>query len=350
MENKINRLANLHETGSFLFASKIETFYLTGASFDGFWILALKGKICILASKMIENQVREFFAGQNTHIYIGVPFAQKAAEIIKENKESSVLADSKYISAFEYLTLNSKFAQHNIKVETKEGILDKLRTVKSGSEIENLKESCRIVSRVCETIKSELRSGLSELDIHYRIIELFAKNKVKESFTPIVAAGKNSANPHHASSGYKINENDIIMMDLGCVYKGYCSDLTRTYYLGKISDKFRKVWDIVKKSQSAVLKEIKAGSPLSMADETARAVIDAAGYKDNFIHTTGHGVGIEIHEMPSLSPNAEGIFLRNMAVTVEPGIYLNEEFGVRIEDTALITDNGCEILTSAAYE
>jgi Xaa-Pro aminopeptidase len=180
-------------------------------------------------------------------------------------------------------------------------------------------------------------------------MELFAKNKVKESFTPIVSAGKNYANPHHASSGYKMKEDDAVMIDMGCIYKGYCSDLTRTYYLGKISGKFRKIWNIVKESQSAVLKEIKAGLPLSWADKTARSIIDAAGYKDNFIHTVGHGVGIEIHEKPSLSMNAEGIFMRGMAVTVEPGIYLNDEFGVRIEDTALITETGREILTGAVY-
>ncbi|MDR2425730.1 MAG: aminopeptidase P family protein [Endomicrobium sp.] len=350
MFEKVKILKKQFYKKSLLFTNTLETFYLTGANFGGFWILTLKGKICLIASKMIENQVREFFTGQNIHIYICVPFAQKAAEIIKEHKENLVLTDSRYISTSGYLTLKTDFSKNDIRIEIKSGILDKLRAVKSENEIKNLKEACRIVSQVCETVKSKLKPGIMELDVHYKILELFAKNKVKESFTPIVAAGKNSANPHHASSNYKIKKNDTIMLDIGCMYNGYCSDLTRTYYLGKINDKFRKIWDTVKQSQSAVLKKIKAGLPLSWADKTARAVIDMAGYKDNFIHMTGHGVGIEIHEMPSLSSDAEGIFLRNMAVTIEPGIYLNDDFGVRIEDTVLITDKGCEILTSAAYE
>ena len=347
MKDKIKKLFDKYQTEAFIFTGRTETFYLTGAGFDGFWILAVKEKIYAVCSKMIENQVKEFFAGQDIHIYTGASFADKAAEILKENETYCVLLDPRYINAADHIMLNSKFLDQKIKIETKTGLLDELRLVKTSGEIENLKESCRIVSEVCETVKRELRPGLTELDIHYRIIELFAKYKVKESFSPIVAAGKNSANPHHASSAYKIAENDIVLIDLGCIYKGYCSDLTRTYFLGKINGKFREVWDIVKKSQNAVLKEIKAGLPFSCADKTARMVIDAAGYKDNFIHNTGHGIGIEIHEMPSLSSNAEGVFLRNMAVTVEPGIYLNGEFGIRIEDTVLITDKGCEILTTA---
>jgi len=349
MKNKIKQLREKYKTEAFIFTGRTETFYLSKADFDGFWILAVKDKIYVICSKMIENQVKEFFAGQDMHICSASPFTDKAVEILKENETDCVLSDSRYMNAADYIALDSKLSAAKIKVEAKRGLLDELRLVKSADEIENLKESCRIVSEVCETIKRELKPGLTELDIHYKIIELFAKYKVKESFAPIVAAGKNSANPHHASSDYKIAENDIIMIDLGCVYKGYCSDLTRTYFLGKMNDKFRNVWDIVKESQNAVLKEIKAGLPLSWADKTARAVIDAAGYKDNFIHTTGHGVGIEIHEMPSLSSNAEGIFLRNMTVTVEPGIYLNGEFGVRIEDTILIKEDSCEVLTTAEY-
>lgn len=349
MHDKIKQIQKKYNKNCFLFTNSKETFYLSGADFDGFWILAVKDNIYVLASKMIENQIREFFSEKNTHIYISVPFTPKAADILKDSGESELLIDSKYVNAFNYFDINSKFLQQKINVEVKAGILDELRMIKSETEIVKLKEACRIVSEVCETVKKELCPGITELDVHYRIMELFAKNQVKESFTPIVAAGRNSANPHHASSNYKIKEEDAVMMDIGCVYKGYCSDLTRTYYLGKINGKFRKIWDTVKESQSAVLKEIKAGLPVCWADKTARAVIDSAGYKDNFIHTTGHGVGIEIHEMPSLSSNAEGLFLRNMAVTVEPGIYINNEFGVRIEDTILIKDDGCEILTSAAY-
>jgi Xaa-Pro aminopeptidase len=253
------------------------------------------------------------------------------------------------MNATDFILINENLSYEKINLIKKTGILDSLRIIKSTIEIENLKKACQIVSEVCNTVKGELKPGLSEIDIHYRVIELFAKNRVTESFTPIIASGTNSANPHHRSSNRKITENDIVMMDIGCMYNGYCSDLTRTYFLGKINNNQKRIWDIVKSSQSAVLKEIKAGLPVSWADKTARDIIEAAGYKDKFIHTTGHGVGIEIHEMPSLAPNAESIFLTYMAVTVEPGIYIEGEFGVRIEDTILIKENGCEVLTSAVY-
>ena len=349
MKNKIKQLTEKYKADYYLFTSRKETFYITGAAFDGFWMLIVKEEIYIICSQMTENQVREYFEGHNTNIYIGVPFWKSVTNILKSKNADSVVADTKYMTASDFILMGERLNAQDIQLISKFGVLDDMRMIKTESEAENLREACRIVSKVCDTVRSELRPGLSELDVHYRILELFSQNRVKESFTPIVAAGKNSANPHHISSNYKISENDAVMIDLGCVYKGYCSDLTRTYYLGKISDKFRKIWDIVKQSQSAVLKDIKSGLPLSWADKTARSVIEAAGYKDKFIHTTGHGVGIEIHEKPSLAANAEGVFLTQMAVTVEPGIYLEGEFGVRIEDTIIITEKGCEILTSAAY-
>ncbi|MDR1696018.1 MAG: aminopeptidase P family protein [Endomicrobium sp.] len=349
MKEKINKLYCEYKTDAFVFTGKTETFYLSQAAFDGFWILAVKDEIFVICSKMIENQVKEYFAGKDIHIYIGVSFAKSVSEILQNKNAENIAVDANYMTAADFFALNGNLESAGINVLRKNGILNGLRIVKTAQEIECLKESCKIVSKVCDTVKNELKPGLSEIDIHYRIIELFARNNVKESFTPIVASGTNSANPHHASSGRKIAENDIVMIDLGCIYKGYCSDLTRTYFLGKINAKFFEIRDIVKKSHDAVISSIKAGQPFSSADKTARDIISSYGYKDKFIHTTGHGVGIEIHEMPSLSSNAEGVFLPKTAVTVEPGIYLEGEFGVRIEDTVIVNENGCEVLTFAAY-
>ncbi|MCL2389984.1 MAG: aminopeptidase P family protein [Endomicrobia bacterium] len=349
MKEKIKRLYSKYKTDAFIFTNKTETFYLSGAQFDGFWILPVKDEIFIICPKMIENQVKEYFGTKDIHTYTGVSFAKSAAEILQNKKNENVTVDANYINAGDFFTLSDNLKSINMNLLRENGILNDLRMVKTAEEIENLKESCKIVSKVCDIIKSELKPGISELDIHYRIMELFAINKVKESFTPIVASGNNSANPHHASSNRKIGENDIVMIDLGCAYKGYCSDLTRTYFLGKINPKFAQIRDIVRKSHEAVISNIKAGLAFSWADKTARDIISSYGYQDKFIHTTGHGVGIEIHEMPSLSSNAEGVFLQNTAITVEPGIYLEGEFGVRIEDTIIVNENGCEVLTSAAY-
>jgi len=348
MISKIKSLAEKYKCGNFLFSSKTETFYLSGAAFDGFWILALNSTPHIICSKMIESQTRAHF-GNQIKIYTQTPFSKTAARLIKDAGAKEIIIDAKYVSAADFLLLESRLKETGAALVSKSGVLDFLRIVKSADEIENIKTACKIVSEVCDIAKSELKPGISELDVYYRILELFARRKVKESFSPIVAAGANSANPHHASSNYKIKENDAVMMDLGCFYNGCASDLTRTYYLGKINEEFKKVWNIVKESQSAAISAVKAGEPLSLADKTARDIISNAGYKDNFIHTTGHGVGIEIHEMPSLANNAEGVFLTGMAVTIEPGIYIDGKFGVRIEDTVLIKEGSCEILTSAKY-
>jgi len=349
MKDKISKIFNKHQIDCVLFTNTKEIFYLTDAEFDGFWLLIVKDKIYAICSKMTKSQIKEHFTGQDIYIWVGVHFHKTVLEILKKNKTNALLIDSRYMNATDFILISETLCQEKINIIKKVGILDTLRLVKTASEIENLRKACQIASKICDIIKNELKFRASELDIHYRILELFAKNRVTESFNPIVASGTNSANPHHRSSNRKIAENDIVLIDMGCTYNGYCSDLTRTYFLGNISDKYKRVWNVVKSSQNAVLKEIKAGVPINWADKTARNVIETAGHKENFIHSTGHGIGIEIHEIPSLASNAEGIFLMHMAVTVEPGIYIEREFGVRIEDTILIKENGCEVLTSAAY-
>ncbi|MDR1400823.1 MAG: aminopeptidase P family protein [Endomicrobium sp.] len=351
MKDKILKLLNKYQADSMLFTNNEEIFYITGVEIGGFWLLFLKNKTYIICRKMVINQVKEYFNRQDLCIRCTDSFFHETvAEILKQNKIDTLLIDPKYMNAANFISIYESLNYEKINIIKKIGILDDIRLIKNINEIKNLKEACQIASKVCNTIRYELKPGLSELDIHYRILELFAKNRVVESFSPVVASGVNSANPHHKSSNCKIAKNDIIVIDIGCIYNNYCSDLTRTYFLGKSYDRsYKKVWDIVKNAQNAILKGIRSGLQISWADKTARDIIEAAVYKENFIHNTGHGIGIGIHEIPSLAPNAEGIFLTHMIVAVEPGIYIEHEFGVRIEDTILVKENCCEVLTSAEY-
>ena len=359
MKTKIKKLSELYnqeipasdklDARNFLFISPKHISYLTQAPFDGFYLLIVNETVYILCSKMVENQVKDFFGAQAT-VKVVDNFMDDIVKILSAQAVSKqLIIDSQSISAKTYIAFKEKLAASNIELVLKDALLDQIRMIKTRSETENIRQACKIVSKVCSIIKEELRPGLSELDIYYRIIELFAQNRTEISFPPIVAAGANSANPHHASSNYKIQPSDPVLIDIGCKYNGFCSDLTRTYLINRISSEKRRVWDIVKEAQNAVISQIKAGLEVKWADETARKVIDDAGYKDNFTHSTGHSIGIEVHETPSLTKKAEGFFLSNMIVTVEPGIYLNGQFGVRIEDTILITDTGCEVLTDAPY-
>jgi Xaa-Pro aminopeptidase len=354
MKEKILKIFKKYQVESVLFTNTTEIFYLTEARFNGFWILVIRNKTYIIHPKMIENQIKKYFSGKTKAItYMlmttKLPLCETISEVLKRNKINNLLVDLKYANALDLILISESLKKEKIELTKKVGILDSVRLVKTTFEIKNIKMACKIASETCNVIKNELRAGLTEIDIHYMVLELFAKKHVSESFSPIVASGINSANPHHISSKKKITKNDIVVIDIGCFYNGYCSDLTRTYFLGRTNAGRRMVWDTVKMAQDTILKKIKAGMPVSYSDKVVRNVIAASGYKKNFIHNTGHGVGVEIHEMPLLSPNAIGVFFAHSTVTIEPGIYIKHKFGVRIEDTILVTENGCTVLTSADY-
>jgi Xaa-Pro aminopeptidase len=351
MQNKIKALQLEFGLNNFLFTSKEECFYLTGSEFEGFWLVFIKDNAYIICSRMIREQVESYFKLKSIGIEILVAeksFLDTLLNVLKREQVKEIIADSRYVKAQDYIDMSEALKKQEINLIAKPGILNKSRQVKSKEEIKKIKMACKIVSQTADIIRRELKAGISEIDIHYRILEIFSHNKVKESFSPIVAAGKNSANPHHISSNYKISKNDLVLIDIGCLYEGYASDLTRVYCVDRVDRKIKDVFNIVKEAHDKVISGIKAGLPISFADETARNIIDSYGYKDNFIHSTGHSIGIEVHEEPRLSHLAKGNLLSDMVFAVEPGIYLAQQFGVRIEDTILIKQDGCEVLTSAS--
>ena len=172
----------------------------------------------------------------------------------------------------------------------------------------------------------------------------------KPSFDTIVASGTNSSMPHHIPQCKKFVKSDVITIDLGCVYEGYSSDMTRTVFFGDISEENKNVYNIVLEAQNLALKNIKPKVNCNYIDKLARDYITDKSFGENFVHSLGHGVGLDIHEEPRLSPKCKTSLSENMVVTVEPGIYLPGKFGVRIEDLVVVTSSGCDILSKTTKE
>ena len=214
-----------------------------------------------------------------------------------------------------------------------------LRLVKTSGEIENITKASDIAGQAFAEVLKFIKPGVSEKDIACELDFLMRKMGASgNSFETIAVAGANSSLVHGVPTNYKIQNGDFLLMDFGCVYNGYCSDMTRTVAVGEISDQKKAIYNTVLKAQLAALDAIKPGVKCSDVDKVARDIISDAGFGDNFGHALGHGVGLEVHEEPRLSVKSDAVLKPGMVVTVEPGIYIEGEFGVRIEDLVVVTD------------
>lgn len=229
-----------------------------------------------------------------------------------------------------------------------ENVMTNLRKVKDDNEIDLIRKAVAVAEEAFEAIQKEIKPGQSENYLAGLLgFELRSRGASGTSFPVIVAAGPNSSLPHYRPGETLIARDQPLLIDWGALYKGYCSDLTRTLMIGRVPAKIKEIYKVVYESQLAAIKFLRPGVTTVQADRVARDVIDRAGYKDFFGHGLGHGIGREIHELPSLRKNAGEEELRpGMIVTVEPGIYIPGVGGVRIEDDVLITHSGCEVLSS----
>lgn len=231
------------------------------------------------------------------------------------------------------------------------GIIEGLRMVKEESELQIMQEAADLADRAFEHICSYLKPGLSELEVALEL-EIFMRNNgaASTSFETIVASGERSALPHGVASSRKLRNNEFVKLDFGAYYQGYCSDITRTVVLGQPSDRHREIYAIVLEAQLHALEHIKPGMTGREADALTREIIKRYGYSDYFGHGTGHGLGLEIHEAPRLSMTSDTVLQPGMTVTVEPGIYIPDFGGVRIEDDIVITETGCRRLTHSSKD
>lgn len=248
--------------------------------------------------------------------------------------------------------LSSLKAKLKVKVIPSEPLSNRLldlRSVKSKKEVDNIIEAQRIAEKAFEDILEYIKVGMTEKQIaatlNYKMMCYGAENP---SFDTIVVSGKNSSLPHGVPTEKKIEKGDFITMDFGATYNGYCSDMTRTVAVGFTTEEMKNVYNTVLTAQKSAEEAVKAGVLCSDVDKAAREVIKNAGYGEYFCHSTGHGIGLFIHERPTVSSNSKGVKLRaGQVISNEPGIYLPQKFGVRIEDMLFVNKNGCKNLTKA---
>lgn len=237
---------------------------------------------------------------------------------------------------------------NNLECTLKPTNIDSLRNIKDEKEIKNIQKACNIASKAYMHILNFTKPGMKEIEVSNELISFMkGLGASKESFDIIVASGKRGALPHGAASNKVIEEGDFVTIDYGCVYNGYCSDITRSFLVGKQNKKMEEVYKVVKAAQEAAIKVVKAGIKASEVDKIARDYIASKGYGEYFIHSTGHGLGIEVHDPISVSSKSDMVLEENMIITVEPGIYIPNVGGIRIEDDVLVTKDGYKVMTSA---
>ncbi len=273
---------------------------------------------------------------------------EEIANKIKELGITKLGFEQDYVTFSTYKEYETAFKTDLIPIS---GIIEKLRLIKSESEIKILKEAARIADAAFDHIIKFIQPGKSELEVSNEL-EFFMRNAgaTSSSFDTIVASGARSALPHGVATDKLIEKGDLVTLDYGAYYHGYVSDITRTIAVGEPDQQLIEIYNIVYEAQKRGLKGLKPGMNGKEADALTRDYITEKGYGEYFGHSTGHGIGLEVHEGPNLSIKSEYTLEPGMVVTVEPGIYVAGLGGVRIEDDTLITENGNERLTHSTKE
>jgi Xaa-Pro aminopeptidase len=285
--------------------------------------------------EQVKQEVKEF-----EFIEIEKNLKETLKEIVGVMGIKTLYFDPK-ITYKEYQTLNFL----DVELSPKDGLVELLREQKTSSEISKIKKACEITDKALEFTLTKIKPGMKE-----REVEILLKNKMIELGADktwdrfIVASGERGSMPHGMASDKEIQEGELITFDIGCFYQGYSSDLTRTVALGNISDELKEIYQVVYEAQTLAVGKAKAGMSGKDLDKVCRDHITNAGYGDNFKHGTGHGLGLDIHESPSVSYRNEEPLKNGVCVTIEPGIYVSGLGGVRIEDDVILHEDGCSVL------
>ncbi|MBQ3116208.1 MAG: aminopeptidase P family protein [Clostridia bacterium] len=331
---------------AYLITDKLTRKYFTGVDLaEGFLFIVNGGMVIFTDARYFYQANKDFNAvGVEARLYSG---QESLAEFIKEQKIRTLFID------YSRTTVKEEEGYKKLVKRVKDfsSELEKIRSIKNDGEIALIKKACEICEKAYHQEIVKVKEGITELELKSAIEKAIIKlGGDGPAFDIIVAFGENGAVPHHQTGNTKLKKDMPILIDMGASYRGYLSDLTRTAYFGSPSEKFLRCYQAVLDANLLAEEKIKAGMTTDTADGIARQYLCDNGLGDYFTHSLGHGVGLEIHEYPALSKRRRDEIKEGMVVTIEPGVYFDGEFGIRIEDTVLIKGGKVERLFTDSKE
>ncbi len=331
-----------------LLTGEADRFYASGfhsAGTDGVALVTRKKAYYFTDARYTEAAGRHIRGAEIRETGRGRGYAALVEEVVQDEQLHCLGFEEAYMTVRDY-EMYRKGLTCELLPATK--LLWRLREVKDQAELSAMESAQRIAEKALEVILQEIRPGVTEKEIAARLQYLMLHFGAEDmSFDPIVVSGANGSLPHGVPSEKAICSGEFVTMDFGCIYHGYCSDMTRTVAVGTATEEMRTIYQTVLAAQEAGIAAARAGVTGREVDGAARAVIEAAGYGAYFGHSFGHGVGVEIHESPNASPSNDVPLPAGAVISAEPGIYLPGRLGVRIEDVLLLTETGCRDLTRA---
>jgi len=343
---KVKKAAVEKNAGNLWITKPENKFYLTGFVSSNYFILLTDSKDYLLTDfRYIEGAkyLKDLFElVLITNQFTPIDFLKNYAQTVLAIEYKSITFD------FYNDIIEKSLVKHVVSADL---IIDKIREIKTPDELLSIKRAAEIANLGFEHLLGYIKPGLTEKEIAFELEFFMKKNGADDlAFDSIVASGARGSLPHSMPTDKAVQKGDFITMDFGAKIMGYCSDMTRTIGIGPLNAKQKEIYALVLEAQVASLGQLRVGAKASDLDGTARNIITAAGYGTYFGHGLGHGVGLEIHEAPTLNPTSGEILEPNMVVTIEPGIYLPAEFGVRIEDLAVVTNSDIITLSSVEKE
>jgi len=344
---KLRKELEAKQLDAILITNPINRRYLTGFTGTAGIVIVSKNAACLITDFRYIEQATEQAAAftvveHKKSIEHEIKHQLEKLNVTNVGFEKNQLTYAKYELYHDLL---------NVELVPVSGIVEQLRLIKTTDELAVLKKAAEIADAAFVHIQNYIKPGVKEIDISNEL-EFFMRKQgaTSSSFDIIVASGYRSALPHGVASAKEIQNGELVTLDYGALYEGYCSDITRTVAVGEIDNELKTIYETVLEAQLLGVSGIKPGMSGKEADALTRNYITEQGYGENFGHSTGHGIGLEVHEGPSLSHRTDTTLSPGMVVTVEPGIYVPDVGGCRIEDDLLITDSGNERLTFAAKE